>query len=47
MKHDYDACKLTQEELKELYINNISSLLLQCTDISLLDLIEKLLKKSI
>lgn len=33
-------------KLKEAYINNIIKRLNKCNDISLLDLIEKLLKKS-
>jgi hypothetical protein len=39
--------KHTQDELKEDYINKITKLLRLCNDISLLDLIKKLLEKSI
>lgn len=35
------------ETMKESYINNINALLNNCDDISLLDLIQKLLEKSI
>ena len=35
------------EEIKSHYIESINELLKQCNDISLLDLIHKLLKKSI
>ena len=37
----------TKDELKEDYINKIVKLLYLCNDISLLDLIKKLLEKSI
>ena len=36
-----------EEEIKAKYINEIIKLLKRCNDISLLDLIHKLLKKSI
>ena len=36
-----------QKELKEIYTKEITELLKMCNDISLLDLIERLLKKSI
>ena len=35
------------KELKQTYINRIIDLIQKCDDISLLDLIERLLKKSI
>ena len=34
------------QKLKENYINNIAGLIEKCNDISLLDLIQKLLEKS-
>lgn len=37
----------TNQELKQAYVNHIIELMKMCDDISLLDLIEKLLKKSI
>lgn len=40
MEQDYNT-------LKDSYINNIIKLLRKCNDISLLDLIQKLLEKSI
>lgn len=43
MEQDYT---LTQDELKESYIDAIITLLKKCNDISLLDLIKKLLEKS-
>lgn len=36
-----------QKEIKEIYIKEITELLKMCNDISLLDLIQRLLKKSI
>lgn len=39
--------QLTKEKMKELLIRNITFCLKKCNDISLLDLILKLLKKSI
>lgn len=36
-----------KEAEREAYISRITALLIKCGDISLLDLIEKLLKKSI
>ena len=38
---------LTKDELKEKYINSITKLSRLCEDISLLDLINKLLEKSV
>ena len=38
---------LTKDELKENYITAIIKLLRMCEDISLLDLIKKLLEKSV
>lgn len=37
----------TKDELKEKYITKINKLLILCDDISLLDLINKLLEKSV
>ena len=42
-----DYTNKTKEETKSQYIESIIELLKQCNDISLLDLIHKLLKKSI
>lgn len=42
-----DYTNKTKEEIKSQYIKEIIKLLEQCNDISLLDLIHKLLKKSI
>ena len=39
--------QLTKDEMKEMLIKNISVSLKECEDISLLDLIHKLLKKSV
>lgn len=39
--------QLTKNEMKEMLIKNISVSLKECEDISLLDLILKLLKKSV
>ena len=39
--------KLTPEKAKELLIRNINFCLRKCNDLSLLDLIHRLLKKSI
>lgn len=39
--------QLTKDEMKEMLIKNISVSLKECEDISLLDLILKLLKKSV
>lgn len=44
MKTDYTA---QADKLKETYIGNIISLLEKCNNISLLDLIQKLLEKSV
>jgi hypothetical protein len=44
MEQNYN---LNKDKLKESYISNIISLLNLCNDISLLDLIKKLLEKSI
>jgi hypothetical protein len=46
MEQDYNY-KHNKDELKESYISNIICLLKKCDDISLLDLIKKLLEKSI
>ena len=44
---DYTIKTKEVEEIKSLYIESINELLKQSNDISLLDLIHKLLKKSI
>lgn len=43
MQNTYNKHK----QLKETYINDISNIIQMCDDISLLDLIHRLLKKSI
>lgn len=43
----YIAHKSQNETMKESYVNRIIELLNRCNDISLLDLIQKLLEKSI
>ena len=43
----YIANNFREETLKESYIKSIVALLEKCNDISLLDLIKKLLEKSI
>lgn len=47
MKQITEEKILTPDKAKELLIRNIISLLNMCNDISLLDLIHKLLEKSI
>jgi hypothetical protein len=47
MQKDYILNNSQTKTLKETYIKNIITLLNKCEDISLLDLIERLLKKSI
>lgn len=48
MKHTQTTQEqLTKEKMKEMLIKNISVSLKECEDISLLDLILKLLKKSV
>ena len=42
-----ECCQVQTEELKESYICKIVELLRKCNDISLLDLIHRLLEKSI
>lgn len=44
MKHNYET---QLNELKENYISEIIALMNKCEDISLLDLIKKLLEKSV
>ena len=41
------SSNLTKDEIKENYINAINTLSRLCEDISLLDLIKKLLEKSV
>lgn len=47
MKQDYDICELKKDKMKTYLIEQIIILLNQCDDISLLDLIKKLLEKSV
>lgn len=47
MEQDYAVYNLEKEKLLEDYITKIIRLLKQCDDISLLDLIKKLLEKSV
>lgn len=58
MEHNYEMeqeqnypleryCKMKLNEMKEDYISQIIKLLKKCDDISLLDLIKKLLEKSV
>lgn len=47
MEQDYEIYNLKKDKLKTDYIDKIIKLLNRCEDISLLDLIKKLLEKSI
>ena len=47
MAQDYEIYNLKKDKLKTYYIETIINLLNQCEDISLLDLIKKLLEKSV
>lgn len=47
MAQDYAIYNLEKDELMEDYVVKIIQLLKRCDDISLLDLIKKLLEKSI
>ena len=47
MAQNYIVTDVSQGLSKENYISNITGLLQKCNDISLLDLIQKLLEKSV
>ena len=47
MAHDYELYNLKKDKLKEDLITIIVDLLKKCDDVSLLDLIKKLLDKSV
>ena len=47
MAQDYELYNLKKDKFKEDVITNIIQLIKQCDDVSLLDLIKKLLEKSV